>query len=66
MEYRITLAIDHYYYIELQVFGGKLVKMHEFTHCRVPFLSFRTFLCPFYLEYHRTAVSEVSKGKCKA
>ena len=34
-----------------------------FTRCRVPFRGFCVFLCPFYLEYRRTAVSEVSKGK---
>ena len=34
-----------------------------FTRWRVPFRGFCVFLCPFYLEYRRTAVSEVSKGK---
>ena len=34
------------YYIDFQVFGGKLVK-NSFTHFWVPFQSFHTFSCPF-------------------
>ena len=41
-EYQIMLAIDHFYYIDVQVFGIKLMK-NAFTSCRVPFCSFCAF-----------------------
>ena len=46
-------------YIDVHIFDSNLVK-NAFTRCRVPFRSFCVFQC---LEYHRTAVSKVSKGK---
>ena len=61
-EYPIMLAIDRYYYIDVHIFDSKLVKMHSHV---VEFLSavFARFNVTFYLEYHCTAVSEVSRGK---
>ena len=48
-------------YIDVQVFGGKLMK----NSCRcfwVPFCGFRRFSCPFFLEYHHVVVSESLQG----
>ena len=61
-EYPVMLAIDRYYYIDVHIFDSKLVKMHSHV---VEFLSavFARFNVTFYLEYHCTAVSEVSRGK---
>ena len=56
------LKIDFYYYMDIQVFGGKCVKS-AFTQYRVAFGGFRVFLCPFYLEHHCAAVSEFSQAK---
>ena len=58
------LAIDRYYYIDVHIFDSKLVK-NAFARCRLEFLSavFARFNVTFYLEYHCTAVSEVSRGK---
>ena len=47
------------YDIDVQVFGGKLMKNHAGC-CWVPFRGFHSFSCPFYLGYHHAAVSEVS------
>ena len=41
-EHQIMLAIDRYYYIDIHIFDSKLVE-NAFTHCRVPFHSFRAF-----------------------
>ena len=57
------LAIDRYYYIDVHIFDSNLVK-NAFARCRVPFRGFRArFNVTFYLEYHCTAASEVSRGK---
>ena len=61
----LWLAIDRFYYTAVHIFDSKLVE-NAFTRCRVPFRGFRVFSCPLYLEYHRTAVSEVPKGKSEA
>ena len=41
-EYRIMLAIDRYYYIDVHIFDSKLVK-NAFARCRVPFRGFHAF-----------------------
>ena len=41
-EYRITLAIDRFHYIDVHILDSKLVK-NAFTSCRVPFYSFCMF-----------------------
>ena len=62
--YFFAFAISNYagnrslYCIDVQVFGGKLVK-NSFPHFLVPFRGFH--VCLYYLEYHHTAVSEVCK-----
>ena len=41
-EYRIMLAVDRYYYIDVHIFDNNLVK-NAFARCRVPFCGFRAF-----------------------
>ena len=63
-KYPIMLAIDHYYYIPLTFTFLTASWWKMYLHI-VEFLSavFACFNVTFYLEYHCTAVSEVSRGK---
>ena len=58
------LAIDHYYYIPLMFTFLTASRWKMYSHI-VEFLSavFPHFNVTFYLEYHCTALSEVSRGK---
>ena len=64
MEYQITLAYRSLYCIDVQVFRGKLVKfIHKLLSSSPGFsTTFMSVYIYFDFEYHRTAVSQVSKS----